>query len=883
MLILLAGTTILFWKLHGFKLPSEIQRERASAHSGPLPHAALWTGVTDWLTPWRWGRGDLLKNTTATGGDMGAHVWTPDVVRRNLLSKGRLIGWSNDWFRGMPVLGFYFPLPSLLIAFLGFVIPSGIAFKLVTVLGICTIPTTTWAAGYVAGLRRPIPVIMSLGSIVFVLGRNYDLQIYGGNILSTMAGEFSFSISLSLAVLFVGLFTRVLRTGEMRGRTALCLAATALCHLLPTMWALGFAAFLLLTHLDASRKRQVRDTVLVLGLSAAVAGFWLVPFATNLDYSNDMAWEKMHLYVANLFPFWAKRPPSDAGLVAVAMILALIGAVASVGSLVRSLREVARQHSGLAPLLMPAGGLLAFVLGRTQLAHPGRIVVVGALAIVVLLIVSALKGLEFDRWPLALTLVIGTCAAVFVLSPQFRLWNARILPFWFFSILLLAAHGATALVQGCRTALRWWGEPRREFPNAAVWGTTAVASAVFVGVGMPLNIVPDSFPVPSVHGGRIGVRAAGRSGDVSPVSGWAGGNFKGYEGTAAWPEYHALMNEAARVGRTNGCGTAMWEYDDARLASYGTTLSLMLLPYWTKSCIGSVEGVYFESSATVPSHWLNAALVTAPAENNPDGSKKTSGPANPQRDLPYASPTPESYSLERGLGKLRDFGVRYYFAATQRSKTLADASPQLSKVGGSGVWSIYELRQHDVVSPLAEEPVVVTGIGQAQNDGWLDVEVDAYNSDVDTGGHYPTSIVANGPRNWQRMAATVNKPKSVRTYGVGVKTAPFVRRPLPPVRIRDIDENNTDITFRVDRVGVPVLVKTSYFPNWTASGASGPYRVMPNFMVVVPTSQRVHLHYGYSNADIVGHLASVGGIIGVGWLRRKQRRSRPGAQPVGAT
>ena len=982
--VVAAGTVILFWKLHGFKLPSEIDRERAQnlvnqgkSATGRLPRTTFWTSLTDWITPWRWGRGDLLKNTTATGGDMGAHIWTPDVVKRSILTKGRLTGWSDDWYRGMPVLGFYFPLPSLMIAFLSFVVPYGIAFKLITVLGICSIPTTAWAAGKLAGLKRPIPVFMALAAIVFVLGRNYDLQIYGGNILSTMAGEFSFSISLSLSILFLGLFTRVVRTGEMRGRAALVLAATGLCHLLPTVWVLLVAAVLLLTHLDGRRLRpknsrllfsvlggatfvaalaaigigpkaaivvlgatvfglaladqvkglfgltQLRDAVLVLGFGGATAGFWLVPFASNLDYSNDMGWEKMRLYIANLFPFWAKKPPGDAGLIAIAMILALCGAAAAILSIGRAMAVRAKATGGWSPLLFPvatflsllvallvgaihssfpvalfafAGGLLftflmamaatepvvwrrlsqaiatavLAVAGVTQWAHhPGYIVLAAIATIAIILVVAAFNGLEFERWPLALLIVVGACVSVFVFSPQFRLWNARVLPFWFMSILLLAAYGAVSMVRGFSAVLHWYGEPRRTFRRAPVWGTLAASVAVFIGSGMPINLVPDKLPVPSVKKGRIGIQQAVKSTDASPITGWSGYNFKGYEGQTAWPDYKALMDEANRVGKTVGCGTAMWEYDDARLNSFGTTLSLMLLPYWTKSCIGSVEGVYFESSATAPSHWLNAALTTAPAENNPDGSKKTSGPSNPQRDLPYHTFEPGKYEIETGIAKLEKFGVRYYIAMTEASKKLADVSPQLIKVGASGVFSIYELNKHDVVSPLTEEPVVVTGVKPDQNGGWLDVEVDAYGNEL----NYPANIVASGPKEWQRIAASVTKPKGIRTYGVGVTITNFQRKVLPAVKVTDIKENNVDINFTVDKIGVPVVVKTSYFPNWTASGAKGPYRVMPNFMVVIPTSKHVSLHYGYSHADIAGHLATITGLAGAFWLHRTRKRT----------
>ena len=57
-----------------------------------------------------------------------------------------------------------------------------------------------------------------------------------------------------------------------------------------------------------------------------------------------------------------------------------------------------------------------------------------------------------------------------------------------------------------------------------------------------------------------------------------------------------------------------------------------------------------------------------------------------------------------------------------------------------------------------------------------------------------------------------------------------------------------------------MLVKTSYFPNWNAVGADGPYRVSPNFMVVVPTDTEVTLTYGRSAVEWLGFLMTTGGV-----------------------
>ena len=260
--------------------------------------------------PWDWRPGDLLRRTTPTGGDMGSHVWTPDFLRRHLLGQGRLTGWADDWYAGFPVVGFYFPLPMWIIALLSFVLPYGVAFKVVTVAGLLGLPVAAWGFGRLAGLPRPYPVILALSAFPYIYSVHYDEQIYGGTVTSTMAGEFSFSISLAFSVLFLGYWVHVLRTGKKRGPAALALAATGLCHLLPTLCVLVTAALFVLTEIGVRKiKWQLRDGLIAGALGGALAAFWLFPFAKNLDYSNNMGWDPKIKYVANLFPFWPNGWP----------------------------------------------------------------------------------------------------------------------------------------------------------------------------------------------------------------------------------------------------------------------------------------------------------------------------------------------------------------------------------------------------------------------------------------------------------------------------------------------------------------------------------------------------------------------------------------------
>jgi hypothetical protein len=54
---------------------------------------------------------------------------------------------------------------------------------------------------------------------------------------------------------------------------------------------------------------------------------------------------------------------------------------------------------------------------------------------------------------------------------------------------------------------------------------------------------------------------------------------------------------------------------------------------------------------------------------------------------------------------------------------------------------------------------------------------------------------------------------------------------------------NQELRFHTDQVRVPHVVKVSWFPNWRAEGAEGPWMLSPGLMVVVPTQPDVRLVY----------------------------------------
>ena len=157
---------------------------------------------------------NLFRNTTISGGDTGAHVILPWIAQHQLLPNLRLTGWTSSNWDGFPAVTFYFPLPVYSIVALAQVIPYNVAFKLATAAPMILMPVAGWLMGRVSRAPFPVPAVLAAATLPYMFGTEYS--IYGGNIPSTLAGEFAFSWSLWFALVFLGLVMRGLPTGRYR-------------------------------------------------------------------------------------------------------------------------------------------------------------------------------------------------------------------------------------------------------------------------------------------------------------------------------------------------------------------------------------------------------------------------------------------------------------------------------------------------------------------------------------------------------------------------------------------------------------------------------------------------------------------------------------------
>ncbi|MAG51803.1 MAG: hypothetical protein CL405_04380, partial [Acidimicrobiaceae bacterium] len=269
--------------------------------------------------------GVLFTDTTPTGGDLGAHVWGPAFIRDELLPRFRLTGWTPDWYAGFPAFHFYMVVPMLAVVAVnvGLVVPLavpvalgaaaggfwlqhrrptgwipglwalgvlivlvvpvayGIAFKWVTVAGLVAMPVAAWLMGRLAGLVFPGPALMAAATLPFIFDRAFNIM--GGNLMSTMAGEFAFALAVVALLIYLGLLVRGIETGRGRGWAALALAVVGLCHLLVAFYAVLASFIAVLTRPGRAAFTWLLTTGIVAGLTSA---FWVLPFWWQRDHLN---------------------------------------------------------------------------------------------------------------------------------------------------------------------------------------------------------------------------------------------------------------------------------------------------------------------------------------------------------------------------------------------------------------------------------------------------------------------------------------------------------------------------------------------------------------------------------------------------------------------
>ena len=222
----------------------------------------------------------IFLNTMPTGGDMGAHVVPIKYFIDNFALNFQLNGWSNDWFAGYPLYFFYFPFPAILTFFLDLILPYGIAFKLM-VTGSIILVIYSFERLFRKN-HSDFAIIGFIAGLTYVLTESFT--IYGGNLASTLAGQFSFTYSIAFANLAIASISKS-KNKNRHVISALFLGLSLLSHLIP---------FLIYSLIYVYYWTKEKNTIIEKSSSVLVFTFLSARFLTslfaNLEYTTNMSY-----------------------------------------------------------------------------------------------------------------------------------------------------------------------------------------------------------------------------------------------------------------------------------------------------------------------------------------------------------------------------------------------------------------------------------------------------------------------------------------------------------------------------------------------------------------------------------------------------------------
>ncbi len=334
--------------------------------------------------------------------------------------------------------------------------------------------------------------------------------------------------------------------------------------------------------------------------------------------------------------------------------------------------------------------------------------------------------------------------------------------------------------------------------------------------------------------------AAGSIIAANPIGpSWAHDNYTGFESRADWETYDALMKYLDSLPY----GRVMYDYDQSILGKFGTTRSLELIPYWTKQ--PTMEGLLAESALTSPFHYINKAEFIVKDRTSISGWD-----------------VPGTRDHEAAMKHLIYYNIAYIIANSPEVIEDLNNDSRVEFLNKIEPFYFYEIRgPHNYVEIVENIPY------RYKAEDWI-WEMRAWYLNADNVDN--PVIYDDGSKElkqfeeitWEQLKNVPENPGNVK--------GEIISETLEREKIE----------FTTTAIGVPHLIKVSYFPNWKVIGAEGPYLVSPSLMMVIPTQNNVTVYYGMTYANIIGVSLSILGWVIIGfilvlnlvfYLKRKKR------------
>jgi len=856
-----------------------------------LVDALLLTGVVAFLMVYFDVR-YLFFETVVTGGDTASWQGVAHHLVRELLPRGRLTGWDMGNFCGYPNFSFYFLPPFLLAALPAklFNIPLTITLKWAIMSGIYFFPVAVYG-----GLRRmqyrfPVPVMGAGISVLILFNEAYTM--FGGNALSTFAGEFCYMFAFALLAFFIGQYYTGEKTRTRATGNGILLGLIGLSHLFVFIPAV---IILLAVFLMTGRIRYP----LKVGLTAAaLMAFWLLPLISfRHPYTTPvyMIWQEfvnLRHVMAGIFIIVLLVGPrlaltglhrsekstfasaTAAPLVFALGVLALVYlagkyltlgsglfysrlAIPDYGAAPFLIREAARHLDAyVLPLAVVAGlatgffGIKACRSGpKDRQAFYRR---AGSISLLLLTLFGvwglysviarsiadeSIKGFFLNSWTWRLfaAAVVSALGAMLFFSKRFRerlLQAADIAGDERFAIWLALITGALII---------YFSAHFLKVPDIRFLPPVLYALMIILVAETPGSFMTDSRMAVKVFAALTVVYVAVMAAifGAQKADGWFRYNNRGYELAGGYEDFRAVNQYlGTSYPDRDALNAPRVAYEKCDLyGPYGGDRAFESLPYFSGR--QTLEGIHYAGSLA------SRSIAFLQTEFSQD--VKTPAPLILSRINPAVLPAHfDLYNISQVVVMTKNVG-----------KALS-ASPYFKKEASFGPIKLfrYTRSQERYVDVPAVRPVLYRGSQWADDFFSLFKEADRAELLL-----VPQQFVTD---------------RDDRAVFSGM-TDSF--RDLDSYHLNRLDRDGIEIEtrlshheirFKTNRVGLPHLIKVSYFPNWKVRGARGVYPVSPHFMLVIPRETEVVLTYERTGWDIAGIGITWGWVLMLlgGWIFR---------------
>ncbi len=233
-------------------------------------------------------------DTPYIAGDNATHYNLAKIVKEWNIGRFIINGWDNSHFCGYKIFQTYFPLPFILIAILSFFVNFNVAFKIVHISGTFMLPAALFVSGMLLGFKTHTATLLSILSLLFLVLSSYNdtFILWGGNLTSTLAGEFCFSFSFTFFVLYCSLLYRAIRQ-DNKNKYLIPLVIlevfTGLSHAFTMLYILFFL-ILLFTSKNITKNNLIFVIVQQI-ISLMLMAWWLIPTLVYKDYTFSQWYE----------------------------------------------------------------------------------------------------------------------------------------------------------------------------------------------------------------------------------------------------------------------------------------------------------------------------------------------------------------------------------------------------------------------------------------------------------------------------------------------------------------------------------------------------------------------------------------------------------------